>query len=903
MSNIRSSFQNINIEALFIIATVIILSIGISFSNHAAENVAKELKGNLHSRTTLLASAINHKQIVNFNGDISDFSSEVYMNYRRFFFSACNSQKDIRYIYMMGYRNDDIFFYIDSEPDKPFKEKPPLASPGEIYNDYPVGLKSVFLDGLNDYTVGPYTDKWGTFVSVMLPVVIPETKKVACVIGMDVSAEDWNQKINSIKIMVLSLTITLIIALWAIYLNIVKEREKIKKSQKKLFYQQTVLDLAKCNNNNSAAALRNIVKTACKTLNVCRTGIWRFSEDNQLVCIANYTVQTDSFTAGEKLSAGEFTQYFKALINERYLAVSDTCNDKRTAELSQKYWHPKNINSTLDAMIWLHGRPSGVLCVEHTGKSRPWLEEEIDFTLSIADLISLVYETSERVNAEKDLQESRDFLEKIINSIGDPIFVKDQNYRFVMVNDALCKTMGKNFYEIIGKSDKDFFPPDQVETFFKNDKMVLETGKENISEEILADSTGTNKIINTKKNLYVDQQGNRYIVGVIHDLTERKKFEEESLKMSKIESIGILAGGIAHDFNNILMGILGNLSLAKKRTENDPKSHIVLTRAESVVHKAKALTDQLITFSKGGAPIKKLSSLNSLVKATAEFSLSGSKIILDYHLNKNLWKAEIDEGQFAQIITNIIINAKQALNDEGRISVSTENIILKEGNTPHPPGDYIKLTIKDDGPGIPAANLDKIFDPYFTTKPTGSGLGLFTSYSIIKKHDGFINVDSEPGIGTAFYIYIPAAPGELAKTLTHDDAVKSNKNNYNILVMDDEPDSVQPVCDMLEDFGHRVKIAKNGLEAFEIYERSLHSEGKIDVVIIDIIVRGGMGGAELITRLRRLDPNVRAIVSSGNSIDELMKDYAHHGFSSAIAKPYKVEEMETLIHKIMGEKN
>jgi len=390
------------------------------------------------------------------------------------------------------------------------------------------------------------------------------------------------------------------------------------------------------------------------------------------------------------------------------------------------------------------------------------------------------------------------------------------------------------------------------------------------------------------------------VVATIRDITERKKMEAEQLKSTKLESLGTLAGGIAHDFNNFLMGITGNLMLAKKRVQPNEKLFEILTRAEAVAFKAKALAEQLITFSKGGMPIKTLSSINDLIKNTVQFSLVGSPVQCNFSLAQNLWSAEFDEGQIAQVITNIVINAKQALADNGRIDIATENVTIADNmeNT-IAPGKYIGISIRDNGSGIPENIIAKIFDPYFTTKPHGSGLGLSTSYSIVKNHGGFMKVESQPGSGSVFTIYLPTGNRRISAMKKTEKANFSGKGRR-ILLMDDDEMVLIPICEILTELEYEVTAVKSGEEAIEAYKKQMETGKRFDLAILDLVVCGGLGGFEAMQQLLKIDPEIRAIVSSGYSKDRIMAEYEKYGFCGVLAKPYQFGEIGKFLFEMIN---
>ena len=398
------------------------------------------------------------------------------------------------------------------------------------------------------------------------------------------------------------------------------------------------------------------------------------------------------------------------------------------------------------------------------------------------------------------------------------------------------------------------------------------------------------------------------------DITERKQAEEEMLRAQKLESLGVLAGGIAHEFNNLLTVILGNVSLARMITNPEVNIFQRLVEVEKVTLRAKGLTEQLLTFAKGGAPIKTVTiSMAEIIKDSVRFALTGSDVNYRLYMpdpstepsslvgtdsGSGLWPVEVDEGQIAQVINNLIINAKQAMPDGGMIKVSAENINLKPGHALYlKEGRYVKVTIQDQGIGIPKQHINRIFDPYFTTKQRGSGLGLAAAYSIIKSHGGCITVDSDLGVGTTFVIYLPASEKEIFEKVKREGKTLLVKGK--ILVMDDDEVVREIVGEMLYHIGCEVEFATDGREAIELYKRARESEKSFDAVILDLTVPGAMGGKDAMKILLQIDPDVRAIVSSGYSNDPVMTEFSEYGFSGVVAKPYKIDELSEALHKVI----
>ncbi len=359
------------------------------------------------------------------------------------------------------------------------------------------------------------------------------------------------------------------------------------------------------------------------------------------------------------------------------------------------------------------------------------------------------------------------------------------------------------------------------------------------------------------------------------------------------------AGGIAHDFNNILTAILGNLSLAKSESHPEDRIFGRLDDAEKACLRAKGLTLQLLTFSKGGAPIRKTTSLPEIIRDSCEFALRGSDVLSEFSLKEDLWTAEVDAGQISQVISNLVINANQAMPQGGILRVQGENVVIrKDDGLPLPEGEYIKISLTDQGVGISPDHLPKIFDPYFTTKQKGSGLGLATTYSIVKNHGGLITVTSEEEIGTTFRIYLPAS--EKAKGEQRETERDLEAGSGNILVMDDEEQIRHLTGEMLRMLGYRVEVAKDGTEAIELYQQAKSSSRPFDIVILDLTVAGGMGGRQAMQRLTEIDPDIKAIVSSGYSNDPVMADYSKYGFAGVVPKPYDMKEIARTLKRVIG---
>lgn len=388
-----------------------------------------------------------------------------------------------------------------------------------------------------------------------------------------------------------------------------------------------------------------------------------------------------------------------------------------------------------------------------------------------------------------------------------------------------------------------------------------------------------------------------------HEISERKRLEHELLNVRKLESVGLLAGGIAHDFNNILTVIMGNISLAKMDVPPHAATFARLTEAENASQRATALTRRLLTFSTGGAPIRRPTAIAALLKESASIALQGSKVRAEFSLPDDLWPVDADAGQINQVITNVVINADQAMPEGGSLHVRAENMtVVAEHALPLRAGRYVKVSITDQGVGIPEEHLPKIFDPYFTTKTQGSGLGLAAAYAIVQKHNGYMTPDSAVGEGTTFSIYLPVAQ---SRVIALQSVVGPQRGSTGkILVMDDEASIRQLVEHMLTQMGYKVESTPDGVKTVRLYTQAKEAGQSFAAVILDLTIPGGMGGKETLQQLLKIDPHITAIVSSGYSTNPVMANFEQYGFRGVLTKPYRIEELSAVLHRVLaGEEN
>ncbi|TRZ78212.1 MAG: PAS domain S-box protein, partial [Deltaproteobacteria bacterium] len=535
--------------------------------------------------------------------------------------------------------------------------------------------------------------------------------------------------------------------------------------------------------------------------------------------------------------------------------------------------------------------------------------------------IAIFTDITDRKKAEEKLRESEQRLYGVIQGSPIPTFVIGNDHKVIYWNRALEELSGIKAEEIVGTREQwrafysaerpcmadllvdqalEAIPQWYLDKYIKS--RLIEEAYE--ATDFFPELGESGKWLRFTASVIRDFHGN--LVGAIEtleDVTERRRAEEELLRVNKLESLGILASGIAHDFNNLVSVMLRNI-FAAKLSLADEQQEVVgegLEIAEKVGHQAKELAHRLITFAKGGEPVRKIGSISKLLMNSVDLPLSGSKVICEFSLPDNLWPVEMDDVQIRQVINNLLINAREAVHDAGIITIHAENVNISAGNgLPLKEGNYVKWSIRDHGIGISKENLPKIFDPYFTTKPTGSargmGLGLAICYSIIKKHDGFIAVESEPGMGSTVIVYLPASPQVDPSRKGVGEQVDARKGK--ILVMDDEEAVRNATGIVLNYLGYDVEYAKNGSEAVDLYKIAIEKGHPFSAVILDLTIPGGIGGKEALQELLAIYPHVKAIISCGYSDDPVISKFKEDGLCWSVDIPYDIEKMKEILDNL-----
>jgi len=541
-----------------------------------------------------------------------------------------------------------------------------------------------------------------------------------------------------------------------------------------------------------------------------------------------------------------------------------------------------------------------------------------------ADLMTtnnkLLHEIGERHRAEEalsknyrelqetaqQLEESRGVLQLILESIPVRVFWKDTDLRYLGCNTLFALDAGLSQPEqLLGQDDFAMGWREQAELYRADDRQTMESGRPKMNiVEPQTTPAGTKIWLNTSKVPLRNPSGEVFgVLGVYEDITERKRAEEEKAKFEaklvhtqKMEAIGTLAGGIAHDFNNILTAIIGNISLAMLDQKEGPGQER-LNEAERACLRAQMLARQLLTFATGGAPVKVLITIEKLVTESTSFASSGSNVKCEFNFPDNLWAVKVDPGQINQVVQNLVINAMQAMPTGGTIEVRGENLMIDaDSNLPLDAGRYVKISFQDQGIGIPKEYLSKIFDPYFTTKQKGSGLGLATAYSIIKNHQGHVGVESRFGGGTIFYIYLPATDQGIIEPQPDEKKILNGQGK--ILIMDDDVMIRDILKDMLQKLGYEAYCTVNGEEAIKSYKEAIDAKQPFAAAVFDLTIPGAMGGKDAIRKLLEIDPHIKVKVSSGYSDDPIMANYKKYKFRDVISKPYRIIELSKVLFKV-----
>jgi len=520
-------------------------------------------------------------------------------------------------------------------------------------------------------------------------------------------------------------------------------------------------------------------------------------------------------------------------------------------------------------------------------------------SLGLADRINTMRSQVEKshddlLSLNSALDKEREQLAVTLRSIGDAVFTMNLLGEITYINRAAERIMSQNRIDVLYRHIDDVLKFENVDGhLFLIQELFLSTGLSEIREaKLLENDKNVEFTIAPISDMVSNTIG--YIL-VMRDITDRKNMEKEIVQRNKLDALGTLAGGIAHDFNNILTALTGNIGLAKLLCEEKGDAYKILFDAERASYRARGLTQQLLAFAQGGAPIKKVFSFDELIIDTVNFTMSGSTYSVNFDIQDDLWQIVADEGQIGQAINNLVLNAKNYMPKGGLLEVTAVNAIIENGHPSLLSGEFVHVAIKDNGPGIPKQIINRIFDPFFTTRSSGSGLGLASAYSILKNHGGFITAGNCKPHGAIFDLYLPAQTEGVFHEKVNNEFSEARAGEGKILLMDDEELILKTTGKILQHLSYDVVAVQNGEEAIEAYKNE-----KFDLVILDLTIQGGMGGKETLENLLELDPKVKAIASSGYSNDKVMSNFDEYGFVDVMEKPYTVDILSGVIQRVLN---
>ena len=507
------------------------------------------------------------------------------------------------------------------------------------------------------------------------------------------------------------------------------------------------------------------------------------------------------------------------------------------------------------------------------------------------------------------LAEEKERLAVMLRSIGDGVIASDLDGNILLINNVAETLTGWPRDEAIGRPLTAVFQNVDPETRKRLENSLATVSAASETSGVRRSSILVSRDLSERPIedcLAPLRDADGHTVGMVlafRDITDALRVQEQRANAGRLASLGLLAGGIAHDFNNILMAVMGNISMVRSATPQGAAASAALAEAEQACVRARQITWQLLTFSKGGVPVRKTVDLTRVLDEAATVALRGSDVTCTFDVAPNLWSIEADGTQLVQVFTNLLINAQQAMPHGGVVTVRAENVFELQRRSEHglrvDPGAYVRITTIDQGIGIPKEHLPRVFDPYFSTKQRGSGLGLATAYSIVRQHAGLIDVRSEPGRGTTIEIHLPAMrPSERREEPSRMSAKATGRPR--VLVMDDEASIRTLTANMLSFLGYDAEVVDNGSLAIERFKRAMGSGQRFDAVFLDLVVPGDLGGREAIEHLTYLDPNVKAILVSGYAQDSIMSTYRDYGFAAAMTKPYTLQELQAVLDTVIA---
>ncbi len=587
-------------------------------------------------------------------------------------------------------------------------------------------------------------------------------------------------------------------------------------------------------------------------------------------------------------------------MNQSFLSLLeyDSVEELRAVKFVEAYEDPKERDSVIEELT-RKGKIVGreIRLLTKTGQVKSVLMNGM-FENGI--ISGMIMDITERKEMEEELRQNEERHRALFEGSLDAIILADpESGRIIDVNPAASELLSRSKGSIVGLHHVEIYPlrlrEDATEAF---NRIVNERDQDHPEETVVLRSDGNERPVEVMAHL-IQIDGRPAVYQVFRDIWDRKRMEQELGHVQRLQSLGVLAGGIAHDFNNMLTSIMANVSMARLYGDLDDEIGQMLADAEKASLRAQGLTQQLLTFAKGGEPIKKHIRIPELLKESAAFALSGSNTRCDYSIPDGLWAVDADEGQLGQVLQNLVINADQAMPEGGLIRIRAENVrVGKNERGGLKEGGHVKVSVEDQGGGIPQEQLPKIFDPFFTTKERGRGLGLAIAFSIVNRHGGHFEVDSEVGKGSTFCVYLPTSESRAVAEETTSAFLSDGEGR--VLVVDDEEIIRKSAGGVLTRLGYEVDLATNGQEGIEMYRQAMNKGRPFGAVIMDLTIPGEMGGEETLKLLRELDPDAKVIVSSGYSEDPVMSHFREYGFDGVLLKPYRVADLAEVVCNVLS---
>jgi two-component system cell cycle sensor histidine kinase/response regulator CckA len=860
---------------------IIVAATGLT-TEHLGRYADQNLRRDLLARTTGVGAALQNLPLHELQGRAEDAQRPAYQNLVRQLTDIRLSSPEVRQVYLYALRAQTLVFFAASEPLAPEE----YLAPGEIYVGDLDPVDFTFFETGRPYTIGPFHDRWGEWVSASAPVNYTANGGVDLAVGMDIAAADFRQLVRLHRLAGLGAGVLMILLM----LDFFTRHHRLWSSALRLAESEADYRLLSQELERRVAQRTDQLAAANQAL--------RLEIERSRAVELKYRTLTDqlpAITYTVNIGARPVTTFISPQVESLLgYTPAEWMNDD-ALWLNRVHEDDRARVRDLVARCDASGEPLDVeyRMLTRGGQAR-WFRSLHRYVLNPdgrpVSAHGVMLDITDRMAAAQALREAGERYRLLFAHSPVGVFHFDRNLRLTETNDRFVNILRSRREKLIGLDLNQLIDQSIVPTL----RTAL-AGGEGYHEGHYRTTTSDLELWISLRAapVYGDHQQIIGGVGIVEDLTERHRLEDEHLRTQKLESLGLLAGGLAHDFNNILTAVLGNISMLRGGEARTPaETQDILQDAERAALRARDLTQQLLTFAKGGAPVKRLVSVSELVREAAGFTVRGSASKCVYRLGQEVWPAEVDAGQITQVVQNLVINADQAMPEGGVITLEAENIRLAAGEVgPLPAGPYIRLRVADTGVGIPERYLGRIFDPYFTTKQKGSGLGLTMCFSIVQKHGGHITVDSKVGQGTTFAIYLPAYTAADATPHGDGSTEAPAAAGGRVLVMDDEATILNLTRRMLEYAGYEVETAADGEAAVRAFSRAQQEGRPFAMVILDLTVPGGLGGKETFQRLRRLQPEVCAIVSSGYSTDQIMAQFRSIGFAGVVPKPYTSREL------------